>query len=272
MNNNNNIYIQVLEFYNFKKNLYFVDVGANNGKYNSNTHVLEKDYDWDGICVESLPYYFNSLKNRRNSKCENITVFDKSDKDLYFSKFNYYLNKDCDEYINYHEENNSKDSIKLKTITLKDLFKKHKTPTQINYLTLNAKGKEICILNSVDLRNYKILYLSVEHNYTEPRRTKIKNLLETYGFLYINNMNWYDNYIHEDVLNGIYYINNDKEYHLEIKRLDKYHFYLASSLWDFEYDTCTINSNEIHWEKLDLKGKIYYDYIDYGNGLIWYKN
>ena len=39
----------VLSFYNYKKGLYFIDIGANDGKTLSNTFLLEKDYDWKGI-------------------------------------------------------------------------------------------------------------------------------------------------------------------------------------------------------------------------------
>mgnify|MGYP001302082651 CR=1 FL=1 len=262
---------EVLNFYNFKEELYFIDIGANNGKFKSNTYNLEKNYNWKGICVESLPYNFNTLKNRRKSICENKVLFYNSNKDIYYSKHNYNLNTITNEYIKYNENNLYKDTIKLKTIRLNDLLKQYNFTKKINYLTINCKSMELCILGSVNLRNYKFLYLSIEHNYTEPKRNNIRTFLEKYGYLYINNINWYNNYIHEDVVNGIYYIDGSYDIQIEIKRLDKYHFYLSSSHWEFENDICTINSLTIHWEKLNITGKIYYDYIDYGNGLIWYK-
>ena len=40
----------VLDKLNYKRNGYFVDIGAGDGIVGSNTFVLEKFYDWHGIC------------------------------------------------------------------------------------------------------------------------------------------------------------------------------------------------------------------------------
>ena len=38
------------------KNGYFVDIGAANGIFISNTYFLEKNLNWNGICVEPNKY------------------------------------------------------------------------------------------------------------------------------------------------------------------------------------------------------------------------
>lgn len=57
--------INVLKFYKNAKNKYFVDIGASDGIELSNTYLLEKEYNWKGICVEPIPYRFNDLCNNR---------------------------------------------------------------------------------------------------------------------------------------------------------------------------------------------------------------
>ena len=52
---------RVLDFYQNKKNGYFVEVGANDGKRLSNTYLLEKDYNWKGICIEPVPSLLKKL-------------------------------------------------------------------------------------------------------------------------------------------------------------------------------------------------------------------
>lgn len=37
---------------------FFLDIGAHDGIELSNTYVLEKKYNWSGICVEANPYSF----------------------------------------------------------------------------------------------------------------------------------------------------------------------------------------------------------------------
>ena len=44
--------LHVLESYNYKKNGYFIEIGASDGIRLSNTYLLETKYNWKGICVE----------------------------------------------------------------------------------------------------------------------------------------------------------------------------------------------------------------------------
>ena len=58
--------LQVLSFYNGKRDGFFVDIGAYDGKYISNTYMLEKNFDWKGICVEPNIRYFNKCNELFN--------------------------------------------------------------------------------------------------------------------------------------------------------------------------------------------------------------
>ena len=44
--------IKILELLNYKKNGYFLDIGCGDFKRISNTYALEKDFDWNGLCVD----------------------------------------------------------------------------------------------------------------------------------------------------------------------------------------------------------------------------
>ena len=46
-----------------KKNGYFLDIGAHDGIYLSNTYLLEKNYNWNGLCIEGNPLIVDSLKH-----------------------------------------------------------------------------------------------------------------------------------------------------------------------------------------------------------------
>ena len=82
--------LNVLEYYNFKKRGYFVDIGASDGISLSNTYMLEKDYNWNGICVEPILNDFNILiSNRKNSICVNKAVYNISDTKMKFAIKNF---------------------------------------------------------------------------------------------------------------------------------------------------------------------------------------
>jgi hypothetical protein len=65
----------VLETLNFKKNVFFVDLGSGNGIKYSNTYTLENEYQWSGICVEVNTDKFNDLnQNRTSININNIDI------------------------------------------------------------------------------------------------------------------------------------------------------------------------------------------------------
>ena len=58
--------IFVLSELNFKKNGYFVEFGTGNGKNLSNTHLLEKNYNWSGFLAEPAKSWHEELLANRN--------------------------------------------------------------------------------------------------------------------------------------------------------------------------------------------------------------
>ena len=61
-------------------NRVFVDVGARDGIYISNTYLLEKNHGWNGVCIEPHPVLFKMLKKNRMVSCFNIAVADVDEK------------------------------------------------------------------------------------------------------------------------------------------------------------------------------------------------
>ena len=69
----------------------------------------------------------------------------------------------------------------------------------IEYLSLDTEGSEYEILKGFDFSKYTFGYIDVEHNFEEPTRTHIRNLLEENGYIYICENNWDDCYKHSSV-------------------------------------------------------------------------
>ena len=104
------------------------------------------------------------------------------------------------EHIKINEEyNNGKKSIIVKTITLNELLEKFNAPLFIDYLSLDTEGSEFEILKSVDLTKYVFGLIDVEHNFIEPKRSQIKELLLKYGYELIRNNNVDDCYKHKSI-------------------------------------------------------------------------
>lgn len=68
----------ILNYLNYKKKGFFVEIGAHNGIYASNTYLLEKKYLWDGILVEPAKVFHKDLYKNRNSKICRYAITEKS--------------------------------------------------------------------------------------------------------------------------------------------------------------------------------------------------
>ena len=105
------------------------------------------------------------------------------------------------EYIDCHKNkvDENKTTIEVKTTTLLHLLNNANAPSFIEYMSLDTEGSEFEILKNFDFEKYTFGLIDVEHNYVEPRRTMIKNLLVSKGYIYIGENNWDDKYKHNSI-------------------------------------------------------------------------
>ena len=178
--------LKVLDFYNKKRNGYFVDIGAGDGILESNTYLLEKDYDWKGICVEPVSYQFVELQKNRKCECINKPIYDINRKIIFceadysirhLSGINTHLIMDSVTY--------NSNKIELETLSLNELLLNCNAPNFIDYVSIDTEGSEYEILKTFDFNKYTFGYINVEHNYTEPKRSLIKQLLCENNYEYV---------------------------------------------------------------------------------------
>ena len=191
--------IEIINRYK-KRNGYFVEIGANDGKTLSNTYLLEKTYGWRGICVEPIPDKFRTLQEMRtNSICFERAVYSQSDLSLKFMISNESsLLSGLTDNIDKHSITGN--TINVKTITLTDALDQANAPKFIEYLSLDTEGSELEILKSFDFSKYTFGIIHVEHNYVEPRRTDMRNVLLSNGYLFLKENKWDDEYIHKSII------------------------------------------------------------------------
>ena len=190
--------LYVLSFYQHKRNGYFIEIGANDGITLSNTYLLEKEYGWTGICAEPIPTSYNKLvTNRPGSHCCDKPVYRVTGEQVTFSIANTCdLYSGIDQYIGMHKKRveSNKTTITLETISLNDLLRQYHAPPHIEYLSLDTEGSEYEILRTFDFGTYTFGLIDVEHNYEEPRRTHIRDLLLSNGYEFVEENKWDDRY------------------------------------------------------------------------------
>ena len=166
----------VCEMLNNKHNGYFIDIGACDGVFFSNTWYLEKELDWTGICLEPAITPFLKLIKERNCICLNRAVYNKTG------------------VVNFHEY--EKDiwrghidtvGYKIDCISPIDLFKEFNVPKIIDYISIDVEGLEYEILTGFPFKEYKSRLWSIEHNSDEKneKRDKVRRFMAEHGYIYV---------------------------------------------------------------------------------------
>ena len=252
--------LNVISFFNNKKDLYFLDICGYYGNWFTNTGLLELNYNWKGICSQIFPRIFEKIKKYRTINCYNYYMFNKTGLCLKFDKYNLLSERSKTGIIkNIWKHNNQQ--IIVPTITLQDFLDKYNAPKIIHYFSLDNERSELKVLKSVDFSKYTFLYISIETNNTE-----IKKLLSNNGYLLYKED--HNNYIHESTIIGTYYYKEDYTKPILITRKNN-DFIASSPYWDDEIGK--FNNGFIEWKTLG-KGKVFYTHIDYGNENIWHKD
>jgi FkbM family methyltransferase len=195
--------LDVIKFYNNRCNGFFVEIGASDGIELSNTYLLETQFNWKGICCEPIPNVFEQcFKNRKNSICYNEAVYNQSGLEISFDiANNANLLSGISDHIDAHKStvDINKTTIKVKTISLTDVLDNADAPLFIEYMSLDTEGSELEILKNFNFEKYTFGLIDVEHNYVEPRRSEIKKLLLSKGYIYLGENKWDDKYKHSSV-------------------------------------------------------------------------
>lgn len=146
--------------FNEKRNGFFLDVGAHDGMYLSNTFLLENRYGWNGILIEGNPETFEVLKSNRSSICANACVSSRQEKVRFQSSstFGGIIALDCDN----KEESHSNAIFELETVTLESVLLKAAAPAIIDYLSIDIEGAEDRALLEFPFQKYQFTCITIE--------------------------------------------------------------------------------------------------------------
>ena len=174
----------VLALLDFKRKGYFVEFGATDGIDYSNTWLMEKNFDWQGILAEPAKSWHRELKKNRHCHISNKCVWKRSDEHLIFNEARDggFSTIDSFSSIDHHRDARvGGEKYRVETISLNDLLITFDAPKNIDYLSIDTEGSEYDILSTLDYGRWDISIITVEHNYTD-RREKIKKLLEQHDY------------------------------------------------------------------------------------------
>lgn len=189
----------------FKEGGYFVEVGATDGLYLSNTLLLERQFGWSGILAEPARYWHETLRKERTAHIDTRCVHSQSGLQTQFREVE--ADQALSTMTNFtdgdlHEQTRKIGSdYTVQTISLNDLLAEFSAPQKIDLLSIDTEGSELTILRGFDFDAHQFGLITCEHNYTE-NRNDILRLLASKGYIRVlNHISLFDDwYIHTDQL------------------------------------------------------------------------
>lgn len=168
----------------FKRDGYFVEFGATDGKLHSNTHLLEKGFGWSGILAEPEPRWHEDLRTNRDCHIETDCIWSRTGETLDFCSSN---EADLSTIAAFSSLDSHAGARKdapvrsVETISLMDLLAKYEAPRHIDYFSVDTEGSELNILSAFDFSAYHFNFVTIEHNFTSAR-PKLRDLMEKNGY------------------------------------------------------------------------------------------
>lgn len=166
----------------FKREGFFVEFGATDGKTLSNTYLLETHFGWNGILAEPARSWHESLKTNRQAIIEKRCVWTSTGQNLQFSEASIpELSSLTASETGAKSTGRRLKNYLVETISLTDLLVQHSAPELVDFLSIDTEGSELDILLAHDFSKFNFRVIVCEHNY-QSNREKIHDLLRKKGY------------------------------------------------------------------------------------------
>lgn len=161
---------------------YFVEFGATDGIAMSNSYMLEKHFNWQGILVEPGKNWHSRLVQNRSCHIDFRCVSKQTGE---FVEFFESTSPELSTLRGFEKvDTNSRvleDSYLVETVSLTDLLAEYKAPLIIDLLSIDTEGSEFLILNNFSFEQYRFRVIVCEHNFNS-NRDRIFKLLTSAGY------------------------------------------------------------------------------------------
>jgi FkbM family methyltransferase len=170
------------QYFGYPSKGYFVEVGAYDGEFASNTSCLA-DHGWEGLYIE--PIYDHYLKCMKRHDKNNVTVanvaigLEEGEKTIYYGDTLTTLDED---QVNRYSEIDWARHIKFSEtvcdqMRLDTLMEKIEVPKEFDVLVVDVEGKESEVFQTFDLSEWNPKMLIVELEDEHPSFQKYETLI-----------------------------------------------------------------------------------------------
>ena len=168
---------------------YFVDVGSGHGTIGSNSLGLELR-GWKGICIDPFPIYMEG----RTCQVFKEVVFSEAGKEMTFRAAKGLAGLE-DTLGSWNTKAKAAPAVQFTTTTLESILMRGGAPSFIHFISLDIEGAEFEALKAFPFDRVRVGAWVIEHNNEEPKRSNIKKLLESRGYVHSHTFKQDDFYI-----------------------------------------------------------------------------
>lgn len=169
-----------LQLLGCRKGGYFIDLAANDAVKLSNSLALERDYGWNGLCIEPYERYLPGLKKRR---CDVITsLVGEPNQTVNFQYDGVYSTvvEKCRPPKKYKVDNRC---VTKYSTTFSDIFRTLKVPSVIDYMSFDIEGHEWPALKHFPWASHRVMVFTIESN--GHMRPEIANALSEHNYVHL---------------------------------------------------------------------------------------
>lgn len=159
---------------------YFVEFGACDGVFGSNTLTLERYFGWHGILAEPAKIWHDRLGQNRTVHIDKRCVSAKTGELLEFHEA---TSPDVSSLNRKHRFlGGVSGTYYVPTVSLTDLLADHGAPSFIDFLSVDVEGHEFEVLRTFDFGRYRFGFICVEQHAHDISKNSVAALLETAGY------------------------------------------------------------------------------------------
>lgn len=171
----------VIERLDGRRHGYFVEVGANDGIRHSNTLLLERQFQWNGLLIEADPTLYGQMVVNRPS-CRHkhaVIAMQHTERHLFYlgGQFGGLARTMPPEWVEEHRRR-ATPTVYMQGIPLEDALVEAHCPLEIDYLSLDTEGSEYEILRGAIRSEYTFKLITVEFRYDSILLDKLQELLQ----------------------------------------------------------------------------------------------